>query len=313
MSVSISEIKYKNFGRCVRIENAFVELIVTIDIGPRIIRYAIKGGSNFFFEDRARKIKQDPKAMADYYGKGACWYIYGGHRIWASPEFLPQTYFPDNSRVQYHVSNSHTVLFTPPPQRKNGLQVKLEVSLDEYDCSALIKNTITNISNHDQTFAVWALSVLAPGGIEIVPLNRHDRGFLHNKSFSVWSYSNLSDKRLAFSTDLFMLKQDKRFPSPFKIGTDNQRGWSAYILKDAMFIKQFEYIDQATYPDGGMNFETYTCPSFLEMESLGPLMSVAPGSSLTHTEKWDIIDDVRVPKLGDFSAAEVLINKYIGK
>jgi len=313
MAVKISEIKYKNFGRCIRMENSFVELVITIDCGPRIIRYSIKGGDNFFYEDKNRKSKQESKAMADYYGKGACWYIYGGHRIWAAPEYLPQTYFPDNSRVAYKVIGSRTIVFTPPPQRKNGLQVTLEVSLDEYDCNVTVKNSIQNIGDNPQSYSVWALSVLAPGGIEIVPLNRHDTGFLNNKLMAVWPYCNLSDKRVAFSNDLMMLKQDKKVASNFKIGTDNRRGWSAYVLKDAMFIKHFDYIEGASYPDGGMNFETYTCPSFLEMESLGPLMLVAPGDTLTHVEKWDIIDDVKLPKLGDFAAAENLIHKYIAK
>jgi len=313
MAVKISEIKYKNYGRCIRMENSFVELVITIDVGPRIIRYGIKGGENFFFEDKARKIKQEPKAMADYYGKGACWYIYGGHRIWASPEYMPQTYFPDNSRVAYKVVGGRTVVFTPPPQRKNGLQVTLEVTLDEYDCNVTVKNSIQNIGEATQEFSVWALSVLAPGGMELVPLNNHETGFLNNKMMAVWPYCNLSDKRAAFSTDMMMLKQEKKATTNFKIGTDNRRGWSAYILKDAMFIKHFDYIEGAVYPDGGMNFETYTSPAFIEMESLSPLMHVAPGDTLTHAEKWDIIDDVKAPKLGDFAAVESLVRKYIGK
>ncbi len=313
MAVKISEIKYKNYGRCIRMENAFVELIVTIDVGPRIIRYSIKGGDNFFFEDKNRKHTQDSKAMGDYYGKGACWNIYGGHRIWAAPEYLPQTYFPDNSRVVYKLVGSRTVVFTPPPQRKNGLQVSLEVTLDEYDCTVTVKNRIQNIADHPQTYSVWALSVLAPGGVEIVPLNTHETGFLNNKVMAVWPYCNLGDKRAAFAQDMMMLKQEKKAANAFKIGLDNRRGWAAYVVKEAMFLKQFEYIDGAAYPDGGMNFETYTGSAFLEMESLGPLLQVAPGDTLTHVEKWDIIDDVKVPKLGDFAAAESLIHKYIGK
>ncbi len=313
MAVKISEIKYKNFGRCIRIENAFVELIVTVDIGPRIIRYSIKGGDNFFFEDKQRKIKHESKDLSDYYGKGSCWYIYGGHRIWVSPERLPQTYFPDNSRVVYNVVGGRTVVFTPPPQRQNGLQVTLEITLDEYSCDVTVKNSIKNIADHAQKFSVLALSVLAPGGIEIVPLNDYDSGLLNNKSFSLWPYATLSDKRVEFSTDMMMLKQDKKEDTNFKIGCDNRRGWSAYILKDAMFVKRFEYIDGAIYPDNGSNFETYTCQQMLEMESLSPLVSVAPNDTLTHVEKWEIIDDVRAPKLGDFSTVESIIRKYIGK
>ncbi len=313
MAVKISEIKYKNFGRCIRIENAFVEVIVTIDVGPRIIRYSIKGGDNFFYEDKQRKTKHESKTLSDYYGKGACWYLYGGHRVWCAPEYMPETYFPDNARVVYNLIGGRTVCFTPPPQRQNGIQVALEVTLDEYSCDVTVKNRIKNICDHQKTVSVWAVSSLAPGGIEIVPLNNHSSGLLPNKVFSVWPYCNLSDKRIAFSNDLMMLKQEKKVSSNFKIGCDNRRGFSAYILKDAMFVKRFDYIDGAVYPDGGVNYETFVSSNMLEMESLSPLVSVAPGETVTHVEKWDIIDDVRMMRLGDFSSADTLIRKYIEK
>jgi len=312
MAVTISEARYRNFGKCVKMENAFAEVWVTIDVGPRIIRYSLKGGENFMHEDRARKSKQDIKALQDYYGRGSCWYIYGGHRIWASPEYMPETYYPDNNKVKYEVKG-RSVTFTPPPQSKNNIQITLKVTLDEYSARVKVENSITNIGTDPKVLSVWAMSVLAPGGIEIIPLNNHDNGYINNQTMSIWNYTDLGDKRVSWSKEYALLKQDKHKDAPFKFGTDNRRGWAAYVLHGVMFYKEFEYIENVKYPDDGMNFETYTNDKFLEMESLSPLAKTEPGQTVSHVEHWDIIDDVKTPKLGDFGAVEDIVRQYIAK
>ena len=57
-------------------------------------------------------------------------------------------------------------------------------------------------------------------------------------------------------------------------------------------MKRFTYTERARYPDGGVNFETYTDARFLELESLSPLVSLAPGASVVHTETWTLEDGV---------------------
>src|SRR6478672_4770522 len=74
-----------NFGgwpNCIRLSNNESELIVTTDIGPRIIRLGFINKQNFFYlseEDRGKKGGND-------------WRIYGGHRLWLAPEAMPLTY-----------------------------------------------------------------------------------------------------------------------------------------------------------------------------------------------------------------------------
>ncbi len=310
MAVSYSEVRYKSFGRCLKIENAFAEVYVTLDFGPRIIRYALRGDANFFFEDRTRSVSRGDKAMADYYGRGAVWYIYGGHRIWLSPEAMPESYYPDNTRVRYEIGRSG-VVFTPAPQRRNELAMTLEVELEEYGAQVTVKNRITNIGEAPKTLAVWALTVLAQGGLEIFPQNTNDAHFLSNRVMSLWTYSDMADKRVAWGKDLITLRQDKRIAEPFKVGTSNRRGWAAYAHHGCLFLKRFPYIEDAVYPDGGMNFETYTNGSFLEMESLSPLRTLQPQETSEHIETWDIIDDVKAPRAGDFAAAAQLAARLI--
>jgi len=310
MALTYSEVKYKNFGRCLKIENELAEVFVTLDLGPRVIRYALRGGHNFFFEDRARTVKHDEKAMSDFYGRGASWFIYGGHRIWVSPESLPRCYYPDNKPIEYTVDGTEFT-FTPAPQVENGLQMQLVVSMEETSTRVTVKNRVTNIAPETQEFSVWALSVLAPGGVEFVPMNTNDTGLLGNRTMALWPYTNMADKRVAWGKEYIMLRQSRRAKCAFKVGMDNRRGFAAYVLHGAMFVKRLPYAEGAAYPDGGMNFETYTNDKFLEMESLSPLTKVANGEMREHVEKWEIIPDIRAPRQGDFDAVNTLTVKNI--
>ena len=46
-------IDYKDYGRCLSITNGIVDLAVTLDIGPRIIRYGFVGGANIMLDDKS--------------------------------------------------------------------------------------------------------------------------------------------------------------------------------------------------------------------------------------------------------------------
>jgi hypothetical protein len=95
----------------------------------------------------------------------------------------------------------------------------------------------------------------------------------------------MSDPRWLFGRDFFTLRQQEGYP-PTKIGLAHREKWIAYVLNDSLFIKTFDYTEGAIYPDGGCNFETFSNDEMLEIESLSPLVTLAPGESVSHTEHW---------------------------
>src|SRR5688500_11349363 len=86
----MEKIDYKGWPNCYRLSNGVVDLVITTDVGPRVIRFGFLGEDNEF------------KEYAEMSGKtgGDEWRIYGGHRLWHAPEAAPRTYFPDNAPVQ---------------------------------------------------------------------------------------------------------------------------------------------------------------------------------------------------------------------
>jgi hypothetical protein len=55
-----------------------------------------------------------------------------------------------------------------------------------------------------------------------------------------------------------------------------------------VFLKKVPFFPEATYTDMGCNQEFYTEAGFLEIETLSPYTELAPGSSITHVEKWTL-------------------------
>ena len=46
------------------------------------------------------------------------------------------------------------------------------------------------------------------------------------------------------------------------------------------------------YPDFGCNFEIFTNPEFLELETLAPIAYLGPGETCSHVEMWNLFRNV---------------------
>lgn len=289
--LAIKEINYKNYGRCVEISNGKIELIVTIDIGPRIISLCTCGGKNLMFNDLERQSYND---VSSVYGEGKVWYIYGGHRVWISPEEHPLTYYPDNNKVVYAVSDGKAV-FRPMVQDVTGYQIELAIKMSETEPSVEIEHVLSNMSSTQKEGAIWGLSVMDQNGVVFMPYAKEDTGLLANRFLSIWPYTDMKDDRLFFDSDFVAIRQNPNTDKKVKIGMNNTSGRLAYFNHDTLFIKDYEHIPGAIYPDNGVSSEIYTDNRIIEVESLSPLYKIAPGESITHIERWTLMEEIKTP------------------
>jgi hypothetical protein len=140
---------------------------------------------------------------------------------------------------------------------------------------------------------------MAPGGMEIIPMPpkkphpgsprnaRSPADFAPNQFWVLWPYTDLSDPRWNLGTRFVTLTQ-KPQTEPTKLGILHRSGGVGYLNGGTLFIKSFGYHEGQRYPDGGVNYETFTNGDMLEMESLGPLQTLEPGQSVEHTETWEL-------------------------
>jgi len=269
-------IEYKGWKNNVRLTNDKIELVVTLDVGPRIIRFGYIGSKNVL------------KEFSDQIGQRGEkeWMIRGGHRFWHAPEEKPRTYEPDNQPVECIEIGDQSVLLRPKAETKNGIQKELEIALNP-DGTVKLLHRLKNIGRWPIEAAPWALTVMDMGGVAVLPLPEkrpHNEVLLPDFPLVVWPYTDFSDKRLSLGRRFITLKQDK-FLGPIKIGMAKQ-DTIAYLVHDQVFIKKFNYHEGASYPDFGCNCELFTNNDMLELESLGSLQTIEPGSFIEHAENW---------------------------
>ena len=72
-----------------------------------------------------------------------------------------------------------------------------------------------------------------------------------------------------------------------------------YFNHGNLFVKKFDYDENATYPDNGCNCESYTNFKIMEIESLGPVTHLKPGETVSFVEKWNLFCGVEKPKTAE--------------
>lgn len=275
----IEKIAYSGWENCFRLSNDSIELVVTSDVGPRIIRLAYCGGRNVFAEIRKQLGGSGEKE----------WMIRGGHRLWIAPEKKPFTYELDNDPVEIElVKNGINAIQKIGPL--SGCRKRMTVTMNPLEDEVTVLHEITNTSGRTIEMAPWALSVMAPGGMAVIPLPAripHSCEVLPNQEWTLWGYTDLTDSRFKIGTRHIFFRHDSK-KGPNKLGLLQKEGWSGYVLEDNLFIKTVPYIEGELYPDGNVNFETFSNKEFLELETLGPLCKLARGKTVRHIEKWSL-------------------------
>lgn len=313
METSFKIESFSNFGKVLALSNGKIGIKVTIDIGPRIIYAALPGMENVLFEDTDRKVHRsaDADPRMSIFGKDSTWHIYGGHRMWFSPEEAPFCYYPDNEPVAWRQEGEWFV-FTPPVQRATHFQFEMWVALDKRKAALKIKHILVNGSDGIRTIAPWALTVLAPGGLEIIPQGKQPFEFLPDRKLVLWPFSDMADSRVYWGKKYITLRMIPGTPDgAFKLGFTNPEGWAAYLNRGTAFIKRYSPLADGHYPDGGVSFETYTNDTILEAETLGELKELLPGQSTSHEENWELVKAPRTPTPKNEAAIGKLVAKLV--
>jgi hypothetical protein len=272
------KIDFNGWPNCVRLYNDEIELIVTTDIGPRVVRLGFINKQNFFY------------LVPEHQGKtgGTEWRIYGGHRLWLAPEAIPWSYSPDNERVEFTIQDN-LILLRQTEETTTGIVKEIEITLSQRKNEVKVLHRLVNQNLWEVEVSPWALSVLAQGGRAIVPNEPYGEGddyLLPARPLALWQFTKMNDPRWIWGAKYIQAKQDTSAISEQKIGVLNKQGWTAFYLNGELLIKKFDFIPDVVYPDFGCNNETYINGAFLEIETLGPLTKIPPGGAVEHMEYW---------------------------
>jgi hypothetical protein len=274
----MQKVAYGGWTNCLRLANQEIELIATTDVGPRIIRFGFIGGQNLLAE------------FSEELGQwgGDSWRPYGGHRLWHAPEANPRTYAPDNGPVAY-TWHEGVLTLIQSTEESTGITKEMSISLDPEQNVVRVVHRLTNKTLWSIHLAPWAITQMAPEGTALFPQEPfvpHPTALLPARPMALWAYTKMHDPRWTWGDRYIQLKQDPAQKSPQKFGIRNSLGWEAYVLNGELFIKRYSYEEKANYPDFDCNTESYVDGNVLELESLGSLVDLEPGQTVTHIEEW---------------------------
>ena len=103
------------------------------------------------------------------------------------------------------------------------------------------------------------------------------------KNFEAYSVRQLDIRK-----DEIRLRIDENIHTQQKFGVLNRQGWAGYEWGNLRFEKHYDVVEGAEYPDMNSNTEIYTAGGFVEVETLSPLKTLAPGDAVTHKERWEL-------------------------
>jgi hypothetical protein len=261
----------------------FLELDYLESAGPRIVGLRYKGSANLFASVSDISI---PTPYGNYH------YI-GGHRLWYAPEAMPRSYVPDNDGLTV-LENPDGLLLQGKQECGTGIRKSIEIHLHAEIPQVSLKHTLVNEGLWDVELAPWTITMFRLDGVAVLPIQSEAvdmNGLLPDRRISLWPYSRINDPRLHFDDDFIIVSAKSELPL-FKIGAFNPRGWIAYWSQDILFRKTFGVKTDGTYPDNGCNAEIYCDEHFIELESLAPFIKLAAGSSVSHTENWELYDSL---------------------
>lgn len=260
------------------------QVSVPTDFGPRVL--SVRRGEDQLFA------RLDPSVSIEVPGLPT-YRFYGGHRLWAGPEVPEVTYAPEDDSCTIEAGDE-VVTVSAPPDRA-GLVKRIEISAD--GDRLLVDHALTNAGDDPITLAPWAITQLDLGGIALLPLPRSaHEGVQADRSLVLWPYTDLSDTRISWHGELVAVAAR---PGPrLKLGLEPSPRRLGYLKDGHLFVKELPSPDANQRPDRGAAGQIFLNEDFCELETLGSLVTLAPGESAAHREIW------RIEPCSDLAAAK---------
>lgn len=298
-SIALDKLEYLGWKNCLRLSNGTVELIITTEVGPRIIHYG------FVNEKNELCVWEEQAGLTG----GDTWRCYGGSRLWHGPEIGKRCYEPDNEAVEWE-ADGNGVILKQKTESWTKIAKQIKVSLEETGSKVHFDFEIRNESPWKAELCIWILTLMEKGGVCVLPAHKQIKGIAPNSvmpigAIAFWPYTSLADSRFEIGENYYILRHDPSNSQNFKIGLPIFEGWAAYANGGHLFIKRFPYIQGVQYPDYSSQVELYCCERYTELESLSPMKTLDCMETLAHKESWELYRNV--PSLKD----EEEINKTI--
>ena len=281
---AITPTPYAGWAGSYRLANDRAEMVVVPRIA-RVMSFAVKGGANLLWQDAALRGK-----ASDLTAKG--WQNFGGAKLWIAPQSAwkwPPPPVIDRAPCAASVHRGRLRL-VGAASLQHGLRLDREYRLLPGRPVVECTYTLVNTGDQPAAWGIWSVAQLLPGGRAMVPAPHGSR---------VWgSKDTLKQPQWRRTNDLLVCRVSGKASKVFAV---SPVGWMAYACRGHVFVMTFAADTKAAYPPGHASHEFFTCDRYVEMEHVGPLVTLKPGERGTLRERWHVY---RLPR-PDLTDAEL--------
>jgi hypothetical protein len=277
--VQATQVVFDGLG-AIQLDSGGTRLIVVHEIGPRIAWFG-SGDRNLLYWDPERAHRRGP------------WTLYGGHRLWLTrpgADESEETYTPDDRPCQVRSSPRALTVAAPPDRHRlvRALRVR------HHRGGFVIEHRVTNTGDMLWSGGVWGLTCTAPrpSTVYAIPIGDDSAWdvvtIVTPRRWGGDHTSRLDDPQIELGRDHLRLrpagretKRMVRAPRGVVVMSDRRLG--------VAFVKRARFDPTRPYPLD-TNLALYLAPgdTFVEMETMSPWQTLAPGQSAIHTERWSI-------------------------
>lgn len=252
------------------------ELTAATDFGPRLTSLRVGDGPEIL-ADLGPEIRIENPVQGDYVFRG-------GHRLWVAPEVAETTHVPDDAPCAVDSGTDFLEVRAEPDRAGFAKMIRFALSDDHL----VVDHTIMWSGSRPTHVAPWAITQFPTGGVGILPIPPVDlgSGLQADRSVVLWPYSRLDDPRLTWVGHMVLIRCE---PGPsLKLGSGPHPRALGYLRDGYLFTKRFGPATQGAQPDLGAVGQVFVNDDFCELESLGKLTQMEPGSRVEHRELWEV-------------------------
>ncbi len=267
MSISVKEINTDEFGHCVLITDKKMNIVVTIDYGPRIVSVTSGDKPNLIYHETSPEIDR-------------C----HGHKMRLTLERASNGVYFDNSPVMYTLMEDGVKLIQTVKE-----PIRLELSMDimpnSETESLMIAHSVVNKSKEPVKLSIYTETPLLHSGFVFVPQNTLDEPDKPQRILMLWNNTQWTDRRLHIG-DQYITVMGNETSSKLKIGLNNTAGLCGYIYGNDAFIKHYIHNKTALYPFSHCSTAVTAHENFLSIQTASPFYVIDPGEAARHVENW---------------------------
>ena len=269
LSLNVSEITTEEFGHCAFLQTEEIDMLVTLDYGPRIVSVKRNGGPNLIYS------KADPEYNRNH-----------GHKMRITLEKSTNPVYCDDSPVRY-IPMADGVSFVQTLTDPAQLELSMDVVFSSDIGSFMVVHSVRNRSRDDIRLSIYTETPFCSDGFVFAPQSNIRESERPSRILSLWEKCSWRDSRLFVGDQYVTVHNDNQDSVPrLKIGINNTAGFCGYKEGKYAIIKRYVHNRTALYPFNSCSVFLTSSNGYLSIQNTSPFYLIAEGESARHIESW---------------------------